>query len=319
MLYACFQVLGGIGWMNPNSAKGRLKNIATQSNRTFQDVLVSYAAERLLYRISISRFKGNLVLKGGMLLYAMFDTAFPRSTSDIDFLGIEIGNASEQILAIFREVFAINYDDAIIFDQSSIEIMPINEFKVIHGVKVTGMAYLDRTKIPVSIDIGFGDVIYPDALNIRFPTLLDMDPANITSYSKETIIAEKLHAIVSLGSANSRFKDFYDIYLLQRNFDFDSGVLSTALIETFKNRATEFSTIIAFETSFVEDILRNQQWDGFMKKRVASRKIDFRIVIDEIQQFLLPIVNTILSSQPLNKSWDHERKMWLHTQWKIRL
>lgn len=189
------------------SVKDKLKATAKKQGKVVQDVFTMYVLERALYRLSLSEYRDNFTLKGGILLYGMFD-GFDRITTDIDLLGNRIGNDSENIKVVFKDILNIECDDAIRFDLDSLEARNITEFKEYHGVNISLDAYMDRTKIPVNIDIGFGDVIYPKRHKMNYPTLLDDEPPHLYAYSKESIIAEKFEAIVSIGSVNSRFKDF---------------------------------------------------------------------------------------------------------------
>lgn len=192
------------------SIKSRLKNIAIKENSTMQNELVTYALERTIYRMSISKYSDNFTLKGGIFLYALFNRQYPRATMDIDFLANKIANDSEFMKEVFTEIFLIQCDDALYFDLSSLKVENITEFKEYHGVNVSILALLEKTKIPVSIDIGFGDIVYPDRIKMDFPVLLDMEIPSVNAYSIYSAIAEKFEAIVSLGRYNSRYKDFYD-------------------------------------------------------------------------------------------------------------
>lgn len=196
-----------------DSIKAKLKNQAIKEHRTFQEILTVYALERALYRLSISPYANNFVLKGGILLYALYDGDFARGTADVDLLGQDIHNDLEVIQQTFHDIFAIAYpDDAIVYDLTSLRVGRITEFKQYPGIHVRITGYLDRTRIPVQIDVGFGDVVHPNGQTMDYPTLLDQPAAKLHVYSKESMIAEKFEAIVSLGNANSRMKDFYDIY-----------------------------------------------------------------------------------------------------------
>ena len=203
------------------SIKDRLKNRAAASGKTFQEVLTAYGLERTVYRLSVSEYMERFTLKGGIFLYALFDGEFARATRDIDLLAKNIPNNSEEMRMVFANVFSISCDDALRFDLGTLEVKDITEFKEYHGVNVSVMAYLDRTKVSVSIDIGFGDVFYPDRVKMEFPVLLNMEAPKIYAYSIPSVISEKFEAIVSLGDANSRYKDFYDIYILAGRYDLD--------------------------------------------------------------------------------------------------
>ena len=150
--------------------------------------------------------------------YAIFDRNYERATTDVDLLARRISNSSAEMKAIFREILEQDADDALTFDVDSITVEDITEFKEYHGLHISATGYLDRTKLPISIDIGFGDVIYPDVVKIDFPVILDMKPPRVNAYSLESSIAEKLEAIVHNGYLNSRYKDFYDIYIITSKY-----------------------------------------------------------------------------------------------------
>lgn len=150
--------------MNADSVKARLKNFAINSGCTFQEALTYYGLERTIYRISVSKYAEHFVLKGGIFLYAIFERNYERATTDVDLLARRISNSSEEMKSIFQDIFSQDIDDALVYDVNSITVDDITEFKEYHGLHISAVAYLDRTKIPVGIDIGFGDVIYPDAV-----------------------------------------------------------------------------------------------------------------------------------------------------------
>ncbi len=208
--------------MKADSVKARLKNFAIKSGCTFQEALTYYGLERTIYRISISQYSEHFVLKGGIFLYAMFERNYERVTTDVDLLAQKISNSWEGMRSVFQDILSQDIDDALVFDVDSITVEDITELKEYHGLHISAVAYLDRTKIPVGIDIGFGDVIYPHAVKMDFPVILDMEAPRVNAYSLETSIAEKLEAIVHNGYLNSRYKDFYDIYILSQEWTFPS-------------------------------------------------------------------------------------------------
>ncbi|MDO4938599.1 MAG: nucleotidyl transferase AbiEii/AbiGii toxin family protein [Lachnospiraceae bacterium] len=295
---------------NAISVKARLNNLSKQEGKTMQDNLVSYAMERSIYRLSISKYSEHFVLKGGIFLYAIFGRAFPRATVDIDLLGRKVQNNPEKITEIFKEVFSINADDALTYDMNSMVVKNITEFKKYHGVNVYITAHLDRTRIPVSIDIGFGDVIYPDSIEMDFPVLLNMDAPKVYAYSIYSVIAEKFEAIVSLGLANSRYKDFYDIYQIAKHFNLDGKELKEAIIETFEHRGTGFDDIIAFEPGFSDDTVRIRRWRAFTEKKKAIERLDFSVVVSRLKDFLQPIVVSIREGDVFKLDWNHETGYW---------
>ncbi|MBS5593719.1 MAG: nucleotidyl transferase AbiEii/AbiGii toxin family protein [Catenibacterium sp.] len=297
--------------MNPESVKARLKNMSVKEGGSMQDNLFAYALERSIYRLSISEYADRFTLKGGVFLYALFNKQFTRVTKDIDLLADKIPNDTERMRDVFREIFSIEYDDAIRFDLNSLNIRSITEFKEYHGVNISINAYLGRTRMPVSIDVGFGDVVYPDRVEMDFPVILDMDSPKIYAYSICSVIAEKFEAIVSLGLINGRYKDFYDIYVLVIQFDLVGLDLQKAIQETFSHRGTTFNDIVAFEEDFVEDNMRNDKWNNFMKKKKVMGNINFKDTIEIIKSVLLPIVNSIQLDQEFDKLWSCKEKNWI--------
>ena len=249
------------------SVKDRLKNQALESGKMFQESLVAYGLERTVYRLSVSEYVERFTLKGGVFLYALFDGEFARATRDIDLLAKNMPNNAEYMKKVFKNIFSIECDDALRYDLDTLDVIEITEFKEYHGVNVSIMAYLDKTEVPVSIDIGFGDVIYPDRIKMDFPVLLDMDVPEIYAYSISSVISEKFEAIVSLGDANNRYKDFYDIYILAEHYDLDGMELKEAVKETFKHRGTAFDGIFAFTNDFIESEIHQNRWKAFLKKK----------------------------------------------------
>ena len=293
------------------SVKDRLKNLAKEDGRTMQDELVTYGLERAIYRLSISEYAERFTLKGGIFLYALFDGNFARATVDIDLLAQHISNDAEEMKKVFQDIFSIKCDDALQFDLESLDIINITEFKEYHGVNVSIMGYLDRTRVSVSIDIGFGEVVYPERMRMTFPVLLDMDAPEVYAYSIYSVIAEKFEAFVSLGLANGRYKDFYDIYVLSANYDLNGNELKNAIVETFMHRETTFDDIVAFEPDFIEDTVRQGRWNAFIKKKKAMMKIEFEEAIEQSKKLLLPIVEAIEQNKKFDYQWDRDKKEWI--------
>lgn len=296
---------------NAISVKDRLKNQAKKTGRTMQDELVTYGLERTIYRLSISEYAERFTLKGGIFLYALFEGEFTRATMDIDLLAQHISNRAEDMKKVFYKIFSIECDDALRFDLESLEVVNITEFKEYHGVNISIIGYLNRTKIPVSIDIGFGDLIYPKWVKMKFPVLLDMEEPEIYAYSMYSVIAEKFEAFVSLGVVNGRFKDFYDIFVLSENYDFDGDKLKNAVMKTFAHRETGFNDIVAFAPDFTEDLVRQRRWEAFIKKKKAMMNVGFTETIEQIKKLLIPIVESIEKNEIFNYRWNSEKKEWL--------
>ena len=293
---------------NPESVKARLKKVAQENGRTFQEMLTYYGLERAIYRISISDYAEHFVLKGGIFLYAIFDRNYDRATTDIDFLARSIGNGDEEMKSVFRQILSLDADDALRFDAETISVRTITEFKEYHGLHVSVVAYLDRTRIPIEIDIGFGDVIYPQAVKMDFPVILDMASPTIYAYSLESSVAEKIEAIIHNGYLNSRYKDFYDIYILSKTYPFGLHALRNAVFETFKNRKTPMTmNTAAFGEEFLNDPMHQTRWNAFLKKKNALHRASMSDVISQIRTFVQPLL-TELPSKPLE--WNPHDCRW---------
>ena len=293
------------------SVKDRLKKQAASSGKTFQETLTAYGLERTVYRLSVSEFAERFTLKGGIFLYALFEGRFARATSDIDLLAGNMPNDSEDMKKIFENIFSIECDDALRYDLNTLDVVDITEFKEYHGVNVFIMAYLDRTRVPVSIDIGFGDVVYPDKVKMEFPVMLDMETPEIYAYSIASVISEKFEAIVSLGDANSRYKDFYDVYILANQYDLDGSELKEAVKETFEHRRTGFEDIFAFKDEFTASKIHQSRWNAFLKKKKAIVNVELDEVISLLRRLLSPIVESITKDKEYVAEWNHSLRTWI--------
>ena len=292
--------------MNADSVKARLKNFAIKSGCTFQEALTYYGLERAIYRISISEYAEHFVLKGGIFLYAIFGRSYERATTDVDFLARRISNSNEEMKSVFQSIFSQYVDDAFVFDVDSITVEDITEFKEYQGLHVSFVGYLDRTKIPISIDIGFGDVIYPNAVKMDFPVILDMESPRVNAYSLETSIAEKLEAIIHNGYLNSRYKDFYDIYVLSKRYEFSYEVLRNACIQTFENRKTQMTMDSAvFSGEFLNDPMHQKRWKSFLKKKKALIQVSMSDAMDWIKVFVCPLLEGTEKTR-----WNPEKGIW---------
>lgn len=292
------------------SVKDRLKRQAVSGGKTFQEALTAYGLERTVYRLSVSEYVERFTLKGGIFLYALFEGEFARATSDIDLLARNIPNNPDEMKKVFKNIFSIESDDALRYDLDTLDVVNITEFKEYHGVNVSITAYLDKTKVPVSIDIGFGDVVYPNKVKMEFPVMLDMEAPMIYAYSISSVVSEKFEAIVSLGDANSRYKDFYDIYILADRYDFDGLELEEAVKETFEHRKTGFDDIFAFTAEFIESEIHQSRWNAFLKKKKALVNVELVDVVSLLRKLLLPIVDSITNDQEYVSKWDHKIRNW---------
>lgn len=292
------------------SVKDRLKNRAVASGKTFQEALTTYGLERTIYRLSVSEYVEYFTLKGGIFLYALFEGEFARATRDVDLLARNMSNNVEDMKKIFENIFSIESDDALQYDLDTLNVIDITEFKEYHGVNVFIMAYLDRTKVPVSIDIGFGDIVYPDRVKMEFPVLFYMEIPRIYAYSISSVISEKFEAIVSLGDANSRYKDFYDIYILADRYDLEGAELKEAVKETFEHRDTGFDDIFAFTDDFLVSEIHQNRWKAFLKKKKALVNAELKDVVKLLKTLLLPIIESITENNDYSAKWNHEFRSW---------
>ena len=293
------------------SVKARLKNISRESGKTMDALLVTYGIERTVYRISVSRYVNNFTLKGGVFLYAMFHGGYSRATIDLDFLLEKLSNDEENMRRIFTEIFSIESDDPLNYDLSSLKVTPITVLNEYHGVNISVFAYLERTRIPISIDVGVGDVVFPCKVKMEFPVVLGETRPIIYAYSLDSCVAEKFEAIVSLGYDNSRFKDFYDLFVLAHSFVFDGEELKRAIKETFHNRGTDLKDIVAFKDEYSNDSLRMTRWNAFIKKKKAMMDISLKDTITTIRKFLGPVVESIENDTSFSEKWSYEEDNWV--------
>lgn len=285
------------------SVRSRLLNVARKTGKLFEEVLVLYGLERFLFRLSQSVHKDSFILKGGLLLVGL---GFPqaRPTKDIDFLGLMSGN----IVAVsqtIQEIGSADVNDGLVYDfsQMSHEMMsPNSEYP---GVRFKFGCKLGQARIPMQIDIGFGDRVVPAPREMEFPTLLDMAPPVIVGYSLETVIAEKFEAALDLADLNSRMKDFYDIWGLSRKYPFDGGLLQQAITATCTRRKTAIrSDAEIFSDEFAERSEKIAQWSAFIKKGlIADASGSFVNVMADIRMFLLPVALASENRELFKGTW----------------
>ena len=272
------------------SIRSKLLNIAKEENTFYQTVLTRYFQERLLYRISQTRYRNNFYLKGGALMYA-YERFAARPTLDIDFLGNNISNEGESIVKAFKEICSVPYEeDGVTFDVEQITDQNITEFKDYHGIRLSIPVRMDTISQVMTMDIGFGDVVTPKPVDLDYPILLEHLPsAKILAYSLETVIAEKLHAVVDLADQSSRMKDYYDLYTILHNEKFDADVLQEAIIRTFENRHTPYDdNTMFFRKEFSENRQMQVRWQAFIKKITKNTDLAFAEVVTYIQEKLQP-------------------------------
>jgi predicted nucleotidyltransferase component of viral defense system len=269
------------------SVRARLLALSKERNQPFDLLLTRYVLERLLYRLGSTDYRDRFILKGAMLLSTWVDNQF-RPTRDLDLLGT--GNPDPQaLLAIFQEIAGIDAADGVTFDPSGFTVDRIRDEIEYGGVRIKGNATVDNARVRVVIDIAFGDAVEPGIQEADLPVLLDFPAPKLRSYPRETVIAEKFQAMVALGLANSRLKDFYDIWVLVRAYKFEGDALARAIKATFERRKTEIPTARpdALTPAFTEDEGKKDQWAAFTKQ-VAVDPGPLTEVADTLAEFLLP-------------------------------
>ncbi|MGC1878142.1 MAG: nucleotidyl transferase AbiEii/AbiGii toxin family protein [Rhabdochlamydiaceae bacterium] len=249
----------------PESVYSRLKNIALAKNRPTQEVLRYYAMERFLYRLSVSQHKRSFFLKGGLMLM-VWDPATHRATVDIDLLA-KAHNSIENILRILKEICSYPVlQDGIEFNSKDLILAESQIETEYTGLSARFSAHLHTAKLPLRIDIGFSDEIFPKPTNVDYPALLDFPSPELQGYTPETMIAEKLDAMVKLGLANSRMKDFYDIWTIVNQFQIKPEKIAPVIKEVFQNRKTIVREIPkAFSEAFYNTPKTLERWDSFLK------------------------------------------------------
>ena len=252
------------------SVRQRLLNLAHARGQPMELLLTRYALERLLHRLSLSPHRERFVLKGAMLLATWFDEPH-RATRDLDLLGF--GDAAEAaLLATFREIMAVEVDDGVNFDLKGLRIEAIREEVEYGGSRLRTTATLAGARIPITVDIGFGDAVEPGVEDIDLPVLLDMPSPHLRAYPPETVIAEKFHAMVVLGRANSRMKDYYDVWMLTSTLAINPERLQRAITATFARRITLVPIEVpdGLSDAFAADPGKRRQWDSFARDLSAQ-------------------------------------------------
>lgn len=293
----------------PASQADRLRILAKQNGVNYEVVLVNYMLERFLYRLSVSVYVDNFVLKGGMLLFGLerFQT---RPTRDIDFLARQIKNDVDTMKKIISEIVIIEINDGLVFDLSSLKITAIVERGEYGGIKAEMLCYLGRSRNTLIIDIGFGDAVIPSSRRMEFPVLLETEDVPVISvYSLESVIAEKFEAMVRFLDSNGRMKDFFDIVTISTKNNFDGRVLQEAVKETLSRRGTPYEHKLSI---WEEDFSRRKQveWTAFRNRIQGQAPESFKEVVDELRIFLQPIFQAICKEDEFFLKWNALKKAW---------
>lgn len=286
------------------SVRAKLRNKARADNKNFTLILTRFALERLLYRLGISEHAEHFLLKGALLFDLWFDIP-RRPTRDIDLLGF--GPADEAYLAgIFQDLCNLDVEDGITFDSQSIRTQEIRKEANYAGIRITLLGRIDGARCPVQIDVGYGDAVVPNPELVEYPAMLDEFPApRLKVYSRYSVVAEKLEALISLGAANSRMKDYFDLWVLAEHSDFEGNILCNAIAATLRRRGTNIPIDIPFGLSaaFAADIHKQMQWQGFLNKnRLNALKLEQ--IITELRHFLLPPLNALADGHRFTAIWQ---------------
>lgn len=286
------------------SVRARLLTRARETRQDFNLVLTRYAIERLLYRLSISPHADQFLLKGALLFDLWFDIPH-RPTRDADFLGF--GSAElPHLEAVFKEVSAIATSDGVTFQPDTVQAAEIRKEANYAGVRVTLLGLIDEARCPIQLDIGFGDAVTPEPEDVQYPVMLqEFDAPKLRVYPRYTVVAEKLEALVSLGIANSRMKDYFDLWILSRHTDFDGDTLRRAIRATFDRRGTALPTDVPFGLSdgFAQDTQKQTQWQAFLgKNNVEAQSLED--VVAKLRDFLLPAIVAATSDTQYSRHWQ---------------
>lgn len=287
------------------SVRQRLLNLAHRRAEPFDLVLTRYAQERLLYRLGQSESRNAFLLKGVMLFAVWYDQPH-RPTRDLDLLGFG-ANDIPLLEATFQSICRIEANDGTQFLADTVRGVEIREANIYTGVRIKLIAQLAGAKIPLQIDIGFGDAVTPAPEPINYPTLLDFPAPQLNAYPHYSVVSEKLQAIVLLGIANSRMKDFYDIWSMARRLSFKGSVLCQAIEATLKRRDTILpeSLPLAFTDSFANDPSKNTQWNAFIRKNqpwVEESKLSD--VLKFLKDFLMLPLSSLIRKNEFTLIWN---------------
>jgi hypothetical protein len=288
------------------SVRQRLLNLSREQGMDFNLVLQRFAAERFLYRLSVSGEVDRFTLKGAAL-FRVWAGEELRPTRDVDLLGAGFGDA-DTIRTAMEATCAIPYsDDGVVFDRATLRMDEIRDEQPYGGLRVRVGGSLGTARLALQVDIGFGDVITPEREEQDYPTLLDHPAPRLWTYPRETLVAEKLEALIRLGVTNSRVKDLWDVACLARRFDFDGETLCNAIEETFRRRATELrgDRPEALGAAYYEEPTRAQRWQE-LRRQVGDETDGPARLVDageEIRRFLGPICDSLLDRRPFTQGW----------------
>lgn len=285
------------------SARARLTQRARERRENAQLVMTRYAIERLLYRLSLSPFREAFVLKGAMLFSLWAPTPY-RATGDLDLLGFG-DNAPARVAEIFRQVLEVPSEDGVIFKPETLRAAAARAEDEYSGVTLDVQAELAGARLPIHIDIGYGDAITPGVLDIDYPSLLGMPMPRLKAYPPETVLAEKFQAMTALGIANSRMKDFFDVWAIANTFAFEGSVLAEAIAATFNRRETEppAEPPLALSAAFAD--AKQAQWTAFLRRTdIALAPEPFHDIQAQIATLMMPPAQAVAGAQRFDQKWQ---------------
>ena len=286
------------------SVCARLLELSRRRKVEFQQLLSGFAIERLLYRLGVSSYAGRFVLKGAML-FRVWSEGSHRATWDLDLLGRNV-HAVPEVVSVIRDLCRIPVGDGIVSDPASVTGEEIRDADEYAGVRVRLVARLDEARIPMQVDVGFGDAVVPEPTLQRYPTLLDHPPPHILVYPREAVVAEKCEAMVSLGVTNSRMKDFYDVYQLASSFAFEGSSLARAIRATFEQRGTPFpgSDPLVLTPGFLGAPERQTQWRAFLRRGRLDAPPDAGELAEVLGRFLKPVLQAAAQGEGFAAKWS---------------
>jgi len=288
-----------------SSIRAQLLRLSKQLGEDFNLLLTRYALDRLLYRLSQSEYRNRFIIKGATL-FRVWQGEPHRATKDLDLLGYGVNEISE-LIELFKAVCQQQcLADGMEFQAETITGEKIKSQQEYEGVRLKIAGMLGTARINTQIDIGFGDAVTPAPPEVEFPTILDLPAPRLRIYPRETVVAEKFQAMVSLGIINSRVKDFYDLWFLSQNFEFQGRKLVQAIKATFERRQTAMPSTVPFALTpeFASDAAKQQQWKGFLNKgRLKSEPQSLSEVIAALKDFLMPPTLAAQQEQAFEQLW----------------
>lgn len=289
----------------PASIHQRLLNQAKREHRPLQELLQYFAIERFLYRLSRSPHAHKFLLKGALML-RLWESPLARPTMDVDLMG-RTTVTEENLATVIREILSQEVSaDGVRFDPDSVHTEAIRLDANYPGIRVRFTGHIGTMNLPMQVDVGFGDVVVPGPLAIKFPVLLDFPQPELLAYSIESAVAEKFQAMVVLDAANSRMKDFFDIWLLARKKQFDGPLLRQAIEATFKQRRTPLPSDIpvGLTAGFAMDKTKQTQWSAFLRKsRLETGATSLEEVVELIRSLLVPPTTAAAKREPFDQLW----------------